>query len=170
LEGTLKGHLVPLPCSEHPQLCQHSEPCPVWPWVSPGMGHPPPLWAAWALLHHPFLFLLSHLNFPIFSLNVSSAVIRCFPPPQFWGLGKFSLNHHLFFCFVFVFFFCLEMTGQKTKPLFPTSLLMMAVSSSSFSSCRRKSQVLVGRPLSNRRPPFSWWYQLCVSCLRVYSL
>jgi len=25
-----------------------SEPCPAWPWVSPEMGHPPPLWATCA--------------------------------------------------------------------------------------------------------------------------
>jgi len=39
LEGSLKGHLIRLPCSEqgHPQLHQCSEPHPNWPWVSPGM-------------------------------------------------------------------------------------------------------------------------------------
>jgi len=41
LGGTLKGHVVQLPCTEqgHSQLHQCSQPRPAWPWVSPGMGH-----------------------------------------------------------------------------------------------------------------------------------
>ena len=44
LEGTLKGHLAQLCCSEQGHLQQNRllRASPASPWVSPGMGHPPP--------------------------------------------------------------------------------------------------------------------------------
>ena len=46
LEGTLKGHLVQLLCSEQAPTAWlgSSEPHPTWPWMSPGMGHALSLW------------------------------------------------------------------------------------------------------------------------------
>ena len=45
LEGTFKVHLVQLPCSERLHLYQVLR---ALSWVSPGMGHPPSIWAACA--------------------------------------------------------------------------------------------------------------------------
>jgi len=57
LEGTLKGHLVQPPCNEqgHPQLHQVLRAHPAWPWLSAGMGHPPPFWAVSASASLPLL-------------------------------------------------------------------------------------------------------------------
>ena len=50
LEGTIKGHLVQLPCNEqgHLHWIRCTEPHPTWPWMRPWMGHRLPLWATCA--------------------------------------------------------------------------------------------------------------------------
>ena len=56
LEGTFKGRLVQPPLqwvgtSSTRSGC--SEPRPTWPWMFPGMGHLPPLWATWSSVSPP---------------------------------------------------------------------------------------------------------------------
>ena len=77
LEGTFKGHLVQPPFNEqgHLQLEQVS---PTWPWMFPGMGHLPPLWATCASVSPPPIFLVKNF-FLIFSLNLLSSSLKPLP-------------------------------------------------------------------------------------------
>ena len=58
LEGTFKGHLVQPTCNEQGCLqldkVAQRKSCLMWPWMFPGMGHLPPLWATCSsVLPHP---------------------------------------------------------------------------------------------------------------------
>jgi len=79
LGGTFKSHLVQLPCNKqgHAQLDRCSKPCPAWPWVYLGMGHPPPLCATCSIAHHPYCKRLFPYLQPKYTLFKSETVSPC---------------------------------------------------------------------------------------------